>query len=129
MKQRVRKITTAVLFSSAAIAFSAAGLLPSFGKAGNLIDFFGAPRSVSDIVTCVPPPPDMVAWYPGDGNADDIIGGNNGTLENGATFAPGMVDQAFSLDGLDDYVSINDSASLHLTTFTIDAWVNAADLT
>src|SRR5947208_15349755 len=125
MKRKVRKIMTALLFSSAAIAFSAVGLLPSFGKAGNLIDFFGAARSVSEVETCVPPPSGMVAWYPGDGNADDIIGGNNGTLQNGATFASGMVDQAFSLDGIDDYVNIADTAALHLTTFTIDASVNS----
>ena len=38
---------------------------------------------------CIPPPPDMISWWPGDGNANDIIGSTNGTLQNGATFAPG----------------------------------------
>jgi len=36
---------------------------------------------------CVSPPPDLVSWWPGDGNALDIQSGNNGTLQNGATFA------------------------------------------
>ena len=49
---------------------------------------------------CVPPPPGMVSWWPGDGNANDIQDGNHGTLRNGATFAPGKVGQAFSLDGV-----------------------------
>ena len=39
--------------------------------------------------TCAAPPAGMVAWYPGDGSASDIQGGNNGTLHNGATFDPG----------------------------------------
>ena len=50
---------------------------------------------------CVPPPSGIVAWLPGDGNANDIIGGNNGTLEAGVTFAPGEVGQAFKFNGLD----------------------------
>ena len=51
------------------------------------------------------PPLNLVSWWPGDGDAADIQGGNNGTLQGGAAFAPGMVDQAFSLDGVDDFVS------------------------
>lgn len=42
----------------------------------------------------------MVSWWPGDGNANDIIGGNHGTLQNGANFASGMVGQAFSFSGI-----------------------------
>src|SRR6476646_9109089 len=34
--------------------------------------------------TCTPPPPNMVGWWPGDGNANDIQDGNNGILQNGA---------------------------------------------
>jgi len=30
--------------------------------------------------TCISPPSGLVGWWPGDGNANDIIGGNNGTL-------------------------------------------------
>jgi hypothetical protein len=33
----------------------------------------------------------------------DIIDGNHGTLQNGTTFAPGKVGQAFSFDGLDGH--------------------------
>ncbi len=81
-------------------------------------------------VECVPPPSDMVSWWPGDGDADDIADGNNGTLENGAKFADGMVDQAFEFDGVDDYVEMPDSPSLDLvgTDFTIDFWLKTTDL-
>lgn len=40
--------------------------------------------------TCVPSPANLLSWWPGDENANDIVGGNNGTLVNGVTFAPGM---------------------------------------
>ena len=76
---------------------------------------------------CTTEPSGMVAWYPGDGNADDIKGSNNGTLQNGATFAPGKVDQAFSLDGSNQYVNIASAATLP-ATFTFDAWVNPTSL-
>ena len=46
--------------------------------------------------TCTPPPPNIVSWWPGDGNANDIRGSSNGTLQNGAWFAAGKVGQAFS---------------------------------
>ena len=66
------------------------------------IAFFSA-QSYSQ---CVPAPPDMRHWWPGDGNADDIIGTNDGTMQNGATFVPGLIGQGFSFDGVNDHVSI-----------------------
>jgi len=75
--------------------------------------------------SCVPPPTGLVAWWPGDGDANDLAGENDGTLEGGATFAPGMVGQAFSLDGVDDYVSVPDDPSLNLGAgLTVEAWIN-----
>ena len=74
---------------------------------------------------CVPPPQDLVSWWPADGNADDIADANNGTLVGGATFAAGQVGQAFLLDGIDDYVDLGNAANLHVSggDFTVDAWV------
>ena len=70
----------------------------------------------------------MVAWYPGDGNANDVQGGNNGTLQGGATFTSGKVGQAFSFNG-SSWVSVPDAANLHFTSqFTLDAWVNPVSL-
>lgn len=74
--------------------------------------------------TCVPPPSGMVSWWPGDGDASDIADGNDGTLQNGATFAAGKVGQAFSLDGVDDYVNLGSTQIIgDDTSFTIDAWI------
>jgi len=74
----------------------------------------------------IPPPSGIVAWWPGDGNANDIQGNNNGTLQNGTTFAPGLVLQAFHFNGANNYVSIADTPSMDFGTgnFTIELWVN-----
>jgi hypothetical protein len=78
--------------------------------------------------TCVAPPSGLVSWWPGDGNATDIADGNDGTLQNGATFDAGKVGQAFSLDGVDDYVDVPDSPNMSLGNkdMTVVAWVNIA---
>lgn len=76
--------------------------------------------------TCVTSPPGLVSCWPADANAKDIIGTNDGTLENGTTFAPGLAGNAFSFDGIDDFANIPDSASLDALTsaITVDVWVN-----
>jgi CSLREA domain-containing protein len=80
-----------------------------------------------DAAVCTAPPANMVAWYPGDGNANDIQGPTleNGTLQNGATFAAGKVNQAFSFDGSNDYVETTDFFDLNNSgdEITIDAWI------
>jgi len=73
-----------------------------------------------------PQPAGLVSWYQADGNADDAAGDNPGTLVNGATFASGRAGgQAFSLDGIDDYVSVPDSNDWDFIDgdFTIELWV------
>jgi hypothetical protein len=73
---------------------------------------------------CIPAPVDLVSWWPGDGNANDMADGNSGILMNGAGFADGKVASAFSLDGVDDFVTVPDAANLDVTgQITIDAWV------
>jgi len=72
---------------------------------------------------CIPAPAGLIAWWPGDGHAEDLVGTNHGILMNGATFETGKVNQAFSLDGADDYVRIPNAPELNLgTQFTIDLW-------
>jgi len=72
---------------------------------------------------CVQPPAGIVGWWPGNGDAKDVVGGNHGTPLNGAAFAPGLVGEAISLDGLNAYVEVQDSPSFTLSSITIDAWV------
>lgn len=66
-------------------------------------------------------PAGLVSWWPGEGNANDIAGTNNGTLQGGATFVPGIVGQAFSLDGVNDYIDVG--AGYNLDSMTLAAWV------
>ncbi len=77
-------------------------------------------------VECTTPPDNMVSWWPGDETTgvatEDIVDANDGILIGGATFAPGMVGQAFSLDG-SGYVKIPDAPELKPAEFTLDAWV------
>ena len=73
--------------------------------------------------TCVTPPGGMISWWPGDGDASDIQGTNDGTPQNGVTVAVGKVGPALGFDGVDDYVSIPDSPDFDLQSFTLDAWI------
>jgi hypothetical protein len=75
--------------------------------------------------TCAAPAPNMVSWWRSENNALDMIGGNNGTLQNGAGFAVGEVGQAFNLDGIDDYVAVPYAANLDfgpMTPLSVDFW-------
>ena len=53
------------------------------------------------------------------------MGGQHGTLQNGVTFAPGQLGQAFQFDGLDDYVTLPDSAALDTlgSAASLELWV------
>lgn len=73
--------------------------------------------------SCVPPPSGVVSWWTGDGNAVDIWQGNDGTLVDDTTFAAGVVGDAFSFDGDEDYVDIPHDSSFNLPELTVDAWV------
>ena len=71
----------------------------------------------------IEPPAGMGSWWPGDGNADDIVGNNHGVLQGGATYIGGLVGEAFSFDGAGDSVLVADNANLNITgDVTIDLW-------
>jgi hypothetical protein len=83
---------------------------------------------------CVAPPSGIVGWWPGNSNANDVINGNNGTLQGDATFVAGKVGQAFKFDGSGDQVNVGNPAVLQLQNLTIEAWIkrgstNQASLT
>ncbi|MEM7167978.1 MAG: LamG-like jellyroll fold domain-containing protein [Planctomycetota bacterium] len=74
---------------------------------------------------CASIPAGLVSWWRGTGNVNDALGGNHGTLEEGTSLvSPGFVGEAFSFDGVDDYVNIPDAPSLDIFfDFTVEAWV------
>lgn len=65
----------------------------------------------------------LVSWWPGERNADDIADGNHGTLVGDTTYGPGVVGQAFVLDGDKDGVNLGNPANLELSNFTIEGWI------
>jgi glucose/arabinose dehydrogenase len=67
------------------------------------------------------PPAGITNWWTGDGSADDLLGGRNGTLVGGATTSPGLVDYAFNLNGNGAFVNVPDNPALNVGTgsFTI----------
>jgi hypothetical protein len=72
---------------------------------------------------CITPPSGLVSWWDGDGNANDLMNRNQGTLVNGATFATAFVGQGFGFDGVDDYVSAPGAYIDSLQQLTIETWV------
>jgi hypothetical protein len=69
----------------------------------------------------------LVGYWPFNGNANDVSGnGNNGTV-NGAILTSdrfGNSNGAYSFDGVNNYISVQDSNTLHQNVFTISSWVN-----
>jgi hypothetical protein len=90
----------------------------------------GSARSSNAVLTVKPAVPSvavpagLVAWYRAEGDAADAAGAYGGTLVNGVTFAPGMVGQAFSLDGTSGYIDTPlDVQPTAMPSTTWECWV------
>jgi formylglycine-generating enzyme required for sulfatase activity len=82
---------------------------------------------------CVPAPANLVLWLPfdettGPTSANLASPANPGTQFGGPGVVPGVVGNALSFDGVDQYVTVPDYPALEIGTndLTIDAWVNRA---
>jgi len=67
----------------------------------------------------------LIAHYPLNGNANDVVGGNNGTTSGMVSYTTGKIGQALLLDGLDDYAGTNVSLLNDMSAFTLAGWVSA----
>jgi hypothetical protein len=77
--------------------------------------------------TCTPIPAGAVAWWAAAGNANDLVGTNNGILQGGTTFAQGRVGQGFSFDGnSDDVVFGSTVGNFGSSDFTIEFWIKSS---
>ena len=68
---------------------------------------------------------DLLAYYTGDNTPNDALGTYNGTLTNGATYGTGIINNGFSLDGVNDYVDMGNVLDFDGSTpFSFSCWIN-----
>ena len=95
-----------------------------FGSLTSAVAVLTVTNNVVIPPACVPITNGLVSWWAGDGNANDSAGANNGVLVNHVAFAPGMVGQAFSFDGVGAHIEIPGSPQFNPTdSFSMEAWV------
>lgn len=73
--------------------------------------------------------PGMASWWPAENNVADSVGSNNGTLQGGANYGPGVAGKGFQLNGINGFVNIPHSDSLNFGTadFSVGLWVKFAN--
>ena len=79
---------------------------------------------------CTPPPSDIISWWPAEGNAIDIVSGNNGIAAN-ITYTIGEVGNAFDFNDSNAYVRVPASSNLNVglgNGFTFETWINPSTL-
>ena len=74
----------------------------------------------------------LVAYYPFQGNADDMSGnGHTGTVFGAVLTADrfGNPNSAYSFDGSNDYILVPNAADLNITgSLTLAAWISSRDI-
>jgi PKD repeat protein len=119
------RIGTAMAYDSVRAQVVLFGGTENGGPALNDTWVWTSPTTIS--TTCTLAPSNIVSWWPGDGDANDIAGDSHGTPQNGATFTTGLVGEAFSFDGINDSIFIPNSSSLGFPgPFTVVFWFNPA---
>jgi len=72
----------------------------------------------------------LVAYYTADNTPNDAKGVYNATLVNGATYSTGEINNGFSLDGVNDYVTMGNNFNFNGSTpFSFSFWMNLNVLT
>ena len=75
---------------------------------------------------CITTPSGIVGWWTGDGDAEDISNGNEGTVYGGVTYSTGKIGMAFSFDGTSGYIRIPNTTLLQPSTVSVEAWVRSS---
>ena len=83
-----------------------------------------ATMTVNPPPPCTGPPVGLISWWRGEGDALDFLGNNVGVTASNVMYVIGKVGQAFSFNGVNQFVAVPHSASLNPTgSFSIEAWV------
>ena len=84
----------------------------------------------ANAVTCTSTAAGQLARWPGDNSTTEVAHGRDGTLVGDTTYATGEVNEAFSLDGNGDAVTVPDNPDWTLGgDFTVDVWVEFTAIT
>ena len=79
----------------------------------------------SNCAVCAPS--GLISWWPGESNADDVAGANNGTAEDGVAYVPGEVGSAFAFDGVVARIDFgNQIGNFETNDFTIECWLKTS---
>jgi len=106
------------LSSAACVVGLVMGLAEGAGPAAS------APADTSALALL--PRQGLVSYWPGDGYARDVVGGNHGRLADGASWRAGVAGQAFCFDGRAGHVPLSSTKLLGAgdrRALTIAAWV------
>jgi len=78
----------------------------------------------------LPPNPlwdSLLSYYTGDNTPNDSKGVANATLFNGVTYATGKINNGFSLDGVNDYLTFGSNLDFNGSTpFSYSFWINTS---
>src|SRR5271169_5642979 len=77
---------------------------------------------------CVPAPAGLVGWWQAEGNANDVAGGNNGSITGTVRFVPGEVGRGFEFDDTTNAVTVHASSNLTVQSLTVEAWIFPYDI-
>jgi hypothetical protein len=61
-------------------------------------------------------------------SVNNQLGVDNGTLMNGASLSTGKIGQAFTFDGVNDYVALPDNSFNFTGDFSVSAWIYVSNL-
>lgn len=122
--------TNAVLTLSDVSTNDSGSYTVTVSNGGGSTNSAAAVLTVNPAPPCDPPPVGIVGWWTGNGNAYDIVGGDNATASSGVSYGTGEVAQAFSFSP-GSYVEAPATAALNVGTnagITIEFWVDPADV-
>jgi len=77
--------------------------------------------------TCSAAPSGLVAWWRGEGNANDSVGANNPSVISGIGYNDGEVGQAFQFNGRTSLITVPRSPNLTVSNLTVEAWIFPTD--
>lgn len=79
------------------------------------------------LLNCITSAAGLAAWLPGEGNALNAAGLPHGVWQGTASYRTGLVGQAFSFDGVDDYLELANSSTVQPASLTVECWFNASN--